>query len=238
MAEEAPARSTQPVLGTLGEFDPRTSGIASYLERVQLYFEANAVDDDRKVPVLLTVIGAKTYDHGPKLQNGTDWIPATIVSRLGPLSYLVETAAKQFIDQVKSRGSLSLSPVPTAESTWDGPGPHTGTTREHDQEVTLSERSNAAEPINTDPTAILSEPSNEVVVPAQETVPYPQRNRQVPNYYRPSFLSCHHVQVSHLVWGSVMYSVMDCVSMYAVRMRNPVISVIVHLHVVLPHSRV
>ena len=59
---EAPARIPQPVLGTLGEFDHGTNGIASYLERMQLYFEANSVEDDWKVPMLLTVIGAKTYE--------------------------------------------------------------------------------------------------------------------------------------------------------------------------------
>ena len=65
MAEDppaAPSRPPQPVLGNLGEFDHRTGGIASYLERMQLYFEANSVADDRKVAVLLTVIGAKTYE--------------------------------------------------------------------------------------------------------------------------------------------------------------------------------
>ena len=54
-----PATIPQTVLGNLGEFDSRTNSIASYFERMQLYFEANAVADDRKVAVLLTVIGAK-----------------------------------------------------------------------------------------------------------------------------------------------------------------------------------
>ena len=50
------------VLGSLGEFDPKTDNISSYLERLQLYFEANSVGDEWKVAVLLTVIGAKTYE--------------------------------------------------------------------------------------------------------------------------------------------------------------------------------
>ena len=66
MAEDppppAPARTLQPLLGTLGEFDHCSNSIASYLERMQLYFEANSVEDERKVAVLLTVIGAKTYE--------------------------------------------------------------------------------------------------------------------------------------------------------------------------------
>ena len=53
MAEDppppAPARPPQPLLGTLGEFDHRSNSIASYLERMQLYFEANSVEDERKV---------------------------------------------------------------------------------------------------------------------------------------------------------------------------------------------
>ena len=57
-----PAGPPSRVLGSLGEFDPKAEGISSYLERVQLYFEANSVEDDRKVPVLLTVVGAKTYE--------------------------------------------------------------------------------------------------------------------------------------------------------------------------------
>ena len=63
MADDAPAlapQPTQPVLGNVGEFDSRTDSISSYIERMQLYFEANSVADDRKVAVLL--IGAKTYE--------------------------------------------------------------------------------------------------------------------------------------------------------------------------------
>ena len=51
--------ATLRVFGSLGEFDPTTDDISAYLERLQLYFAANKVEDDRKVPVLLTVIGAK-----------------------------------------------------------------------------------------------------------------------------------------------------------------------------------
>ena len=54
--------SPSHVLGTIGEFDSRVDNITAYLERLQLYFEANEVKDDRKVAVLLTVIGAQTYD--------------------------------------------------------------------------------------------------------------------------------------------------------------------------------
>lgn len=56
------SRPLQSVLGRLGEFDQRADRISSYLDQMQLYFEANSVDDDRKVAVLHTVIGAKTYE--------------------------------------------------------------------------------------------------------------------------------------------------------------------------------
>ena len=52
MAENAPAvvpQLTQPVLGNVGEFDSQTNSISSYVERVQLYFEANSVADDWKL---------------------------------------------------------------------------------------------------------------------------------------------------------------------------------------------
>jgi len=60
--EERNTRPPPQILGSLGEFHPAKDNISSYLERVQLYFEANTVEDDRKVAVLLTLIGGKTYD--------------------------------------------------------------------------------------------------------------------------------------------------------------------------------
>ena len=53
--------SPQRVIGSLGDFDSKTDNIVAYVERVSLYFEANDVKDDQKVPVLLTMNGAKTY---------------------------------------------------------------------------------------------------------------------------------------------------------------------------------
>ena len=48
-------------IGHIGEYDPQTENITSYLERLSLYMDANSVAAERKVPVLLTVIGAKAY---------------------------------------------------------------------------------------------------------------------------------------------------------------------------------
>ena len=47
--------------GRLNEFDVENETVTAYLERVELYFDANDVADDKKVPVLLSNIGAKTY---------------------------------------------------------------------------------------------------------------------------------------------------------------------------------
>ena len=47
--------------GRLTEFDAENETVTAYLERVELYFDANDVADDKKVAVLLSNIGAKTY---------------------------------------------------------------------------------------------------------------------------------------------------------------------------------
>ncbi len=49
------------VYGQLQEFQPESDTIKSYLERVSLYFTANAVGDDKQVPILLSSIGSSTY---------------------------------------------------------------------------------------------------------------------------------------------------------------------------------
>ncbi len=49
------------VFGRLKAFDPEAENISTYLERVELYFEANSVNDEKKVSVLFTVIGPKNY---------------------------------------------------------------------------------------------------------------------------------------------------------------------------------
>ena len=58
------------VLGRLQEFDPRVDNMSTYLERLELYFDANAVEASRKVAVLLTVIGSRhtaSLSHHPTL---------------------------------------------------------------------------------------------------------------------------------------------------------------------------
>ena len=48
-------------IGHIAPFVSEEEKIGTYLERIQLFFVANAVEDDKKVAVLLTVIGSKTY---------------------------------------------------------------------------------------------------------------------------------------------------------------------------------
>ena len=48
-------------LGQVNEFNPEKETISAYLERVEMFFLANDIHEDKKVPVLLSVIGATTY---------------------------------------------------------------------------------------------------------------------------------------------------------------------------------
>ena len=52
---------TSNTIGCITEFKPENEKIAAYLERVQLFFEVNGIDEDKQVPVLLTVIGSTNY---------------------------------------------------------------------------------------------------------------------------------------------------------------------------------
>jgi len=44
--------------GRLKEFDADSEPITAYLERVELFFEANGVADGKRVPILLIVLNA------------------------------------------------------------------------------------------------------------------------------------------------------------------------------------
>ena len=53
---EAGTRTTR-TMGTLHEFRPDREELSTYLERVEIFFAANDVPDEKKVPVLLNAIG-------------------------------------------------------------------------------------------------------------------------------------------------------------------------------------
>ena len=149
---------------------------------------------------------------------GPDWVPATIVARLGPHSYLVETQDKRVwrrhVDHVKLRTVSPVSqppsaPEPESECVWDsaGSGPRGSLTNsgvaESEQEQApdsndsvrseqeLSSIEDSQSDTNSIPHTTASQPS--VIVPSQETSRYLQRERQAPAY--------HHFKV----WGSVVY---------------------------------
>ena len=48
-------------IGKLSEFSPEKEKISSYLERVELFFDANGIEESKQVPALLTAIGGQTY---------------------------------------------------------------------------------------------------------------------------------------------------------------------------------
>ena len=48
-------------LGTITAFNPTDEPITSYLERVQLFFAANSVDEDKQVATFLSTVGPATY---------------------------------------------------------------------------------------------------------------------------------------------------------------------------------
>ena len=50
------------LLGTLEKFELQTDNWLEYVERIEQYFIANAIDEaDKKRGILLTVIGSETY---------------------------------------------------------------------------------------------------------------------------------------------------------------------------------
>ena len=48
-------------IGQLPAFQADNERITDYLEQVQLFYEANGIEEGKRVPVLLTAIGGKTY---------------------------------------------------------------------------------------------------------------------------------------------------------------------------------
>ena len=146
------------------------------------------------------LVMAKNFRAGP------DWVPATIVARLGPLSYLVETQDKlvwrRHVDHVKLRTVSPVSqppsaPEPESECVWEsaGSGPRGSVTNpsvaESEQEQApdsndSEQESSSVEDSRSDTNSILhtteSQPS--VIVPSREASLYPQRERQAPAYYR------------------------------------------------------
>ena len=50
------------VLERIEEFDSCGGNMSTYLKRLELYFEANSVEPQRKVALLLMMVGTKVYE--------------------------------------------------------------------------------------------------------------------------------------------------------------------------------
>ena len=49
------------IIGHIQEFDPEKESFINYKERIEFYFQANEIANEKKVAVLLSVIGTKNY---------------------------------------------------------------------------------------------------------------------------------------------------------------------------------
>ena len=47
--------------GRIQEFHPDEESVSAYVERVELFFAANGIEDNKKVPIFLTSVGSETY---------------------------------------------------------------------------------------------------------------------------------------------------------------------------------
>ena len=63
--------AVSPMLGRVQEYELENEFFSTYLECVQLFFLANGVEDDNKVPAFLSVVGSKTYSHLHNLTHST-----------------------------------------------------------------------------------------------------------------------------------------------------------------------
>ena len=110
------------------------------------------------------------------MRPGSDWVPAVVIERLGPLTYLVETTKhllwKRHIDLLRELKMDSQTETP--QSTESNPS---------DLDIPLGDTT----PIGTPPEEIITLPEppgqnrNQDIVP--ETPRYPRRDRQSPDWY-------------------------------------------------------
>ena len=82
MAEKAP-----PLLGSMDIFNPDVDDWSAYVERLESFFLANEIKDNKKVAVLITVIGTKAY--------------SLLRNILAPAK-AVDKSYKQLVDAMKS----------------------------------------------------------------------------------------------------------------------------------------
>ena len=49
------------MIGRIDPFNNAEEDWPTYVERLEQYFEVNSIDDGKKVPALISLIGSKTY---------------------------------------------------------------------------------------------------------------------------------------------------------------------------------
>ena len=49
------------IIGSVGEFNPDQESITTYLERMDIYFEANGISADKRVASFLSIVRRETY---------------------------------------------------------------------------------------------------------------------------------------------------------------------------------
>ena len=53
--------ATRNTIGRMDKFKPKVESFTTYRARLKLFLDANAIEEERRVPVMLTVIGPKHY---------------------------------------------------------------------------------------------------------------------------------------------------------------------------------
>lgn len=156
-------------------------------------------DHDQRARVRQFAVGdavaMKNFRPGP------DWIPGTVVSKLGPSSYLIETTDKQLsrrhVDHLKSRvidrETSSIIVSQPVEDDQEDAGFEHGTPSSDPLQCTeaavtppLQSEDSPAEPNNDRDTSTALRTSSDSSHTEPQTKPYPHRlHRGPPDYYRP-----------------------------------------------------
>ena len=85
--------------GSIKEFCPGSDSVRTYVQRVELYFVANSIPEDKQLPILLTSIGASTYDRLSELLA-----PAALSSKsISNIFHLLQTHFEQKRVQIAER---------------------------------------------------------------------------------------------------------------------------------------
>ena len=163
---------------------------------------------DRRAKTREWIVGDRVLVRNHR--EGPDWIPATIIEVLGPVTYIVETEQgykwKRHADQIKDW----LNAVcPVAPESSENVSEDLDVTAEVEGDPPADVVEPAADPFVVDPVEEAGPPPS----PVEETAPpstdqtvavlpptsssrrYPARDRQPPTRYNPSLFGTHHIIV-------------------------------------------